>query len=109
MVPAEKLLKEMFGFKGTTPGSMPGLAAGALVMSATRSLFGKAPKSNNSLGNGSGKGSEGNMQAPNKIESAKPWGNNELLSFVSAPLFPLVGGTALFSIVACSLLSVSVC
>lgn len=78
MVPAEKLLKEMFGFKGTTPGSMPGLAAGALVMSATRSLFGKAPKSNNSLGNGSGKGSEGNMQAPNKIESAKPWGNNEL-------------------------------
>ena len=78
MVPAEKLLKEMFGFKGTTPGSMPGLAAGALVMSATRSLFGRAPKSNNSLGNGSGKGSDGNGEVPNKIESAKPWGNNNL-------------------------------
>lgn len=78
MVPAEKLLKEMFGFKGTTPGSMPGLAAGALVMSATRSLFGRAPKSNNSSGNISGKGSDGKVEAPNKIESAKPWGNNEL-------------------------------
>ena len=78
MVPAEKLLKEMFGFKGKTPGSMPGLAAGALVMSATKSLFGRAPKSNNSLGNGSGKGSDGNGEVPNKIESAKPWGNNNL-------------------------------
>ena len=78
MVPAEKLLKEMFGFKGTTPGSMPGLAAGALVMTATRSLFGRAPKSNNSLGNGSNRGADEKGEVPNKIESANPWRNNEL-------------------------------
>lgn len=76
MVPAEKLLKEMFGFKGSTPGSMPGLAAGALVMSATKSLFGRAPKSNSSIGNGAGgKENADNSNIPNKIDSPNPWKN----------------------------------
>ena len=44
MVPAEKLLKQMFGFKGSTPGSIPGLATGAFLIHATRRLFDKGPK-----------------------------------------------------------------
>ena len=75
MIPAEKLLKEMFGFKGTTPGSISGLAAGAMIMGATKSLFSRAPKSNPALGKASGNGTDSNdnSSVPNKTKSANPW------------------------------------
>ena len=44
MTPFEKLLKQMFGFRGETPGSLPGMAAGALMMGASHRIFGKPPK-----------------------------------------------------------------
>lgn len=43
LVPAEKLIRQMFGFKGNTPGMLPGPAGAALVMSGMRMLLGKAP------------------------------------------------------------------
>ena len=64
MLPAEKLLKAMFGFKGQTPGAIPGLAAGALVMTATRKLFGLGQSGGSSSSN---KGSKsGNDEAESK-------------------------------------------
>lgn len=76
MVPAEKLVKSMFGFKGETPGAIPGLAAGALMMHATRKLFGTPPKSSNSSGSqGSGKGEDSDV--PIKINSPKPYSNTK--------------------------------
>ena len=79
MVPAEKLVKAMFGFKGQTPGSMPGLAAGALMMHATRNLFGKLPKP---IGSSDGKGdrSDNNTSVPTKTNSPRPWNNKDLFS-----------------------------
>ena len=79
MVPAEKLIKAMFGFKGQTPGAMPGVAAGALMMHATRKLFGSPPKPSNlhSSSNG-GSGSGNDSDVPTKINSPKPYGNNNL-------------------------------
>ena len=75
MIPAEKLLKEMFGFKGTTPGSISGFAAGAMIMGATKSLFSRAPKSNPSLGKASGNGADSNdnSSVPSKTKSVNPW------------------------------------
>ena len=52
MLPAEKLLKAMFGFKGQTPGAMPGLAAGALMMTAARNIFNGNKSSGGSSGSG---------------------------------------------------------
>ena len=43
LVPAEKLIRQMFGFKGNTPGFLPGAAGAALVMSGMKNLLGKAP------------------------------------------------------------------
>jgi hypothetical protein len=50
---SEKLLRQMFGFKGSTPGSVPSAAGGALMMGGMRKLLGLGPKeknSNNSAG-----------------------------------------------------------
>ena len=46
LVPAEKLFKQMFGFKGNTPGSVPGGAGGALMMEGFRALTGWGPQWN---------------------------------------------------------------
>ena len=81
MVPAEKLIKAMFGFKGQTPGAMPGVAAGALMMHATRKLFGNPPKSSNASNsqNGEGKSDSGDdNDLPVKTNFPKPYGNENL-------------------------------
>lgn len=59
MVPLEKLLKQMFGFRGETPGSLPGMATGALMMEASQRIFGKPPKG---MGGGNGSNSSGTSQ-----------------------------------------------
>ena len=43
LVPAEKLIRQMFGFKGNTPGLLPGAAGAALVMTGMKNLLAKAP------------------------------------------------------------------
>lgn len=45
LVPAEKLIRQMFGFKGNTPGFVPGAAGAALMMSGISKVLGnpKAP------------------------------------------------------------------
>ena len=65
MVPAEKLLKAMFGFKGQTPGSMPGVATAALMMNVTKRLFEKSPKS----GGNNGTSSKGDDQELKPIQT----------------------------------------
>ena len=43
LVPAEKLIRQMFGFKGNTPGLLPGPAGAALIMTGMKNLLAKAP------------------------------------------------------------------
>ena len=43
LVPAEKLIRQMFGFKGNTPGMLPGPAGAALIMTGMKGLLGRAP------------------------------------------------------------------
>ena len=43
LVPAEGLIRQMFGFKGNTPGKVPGAAGAALMFSGFKSLLSKAP------------------------------------------------------------------
>lgn len=59
MTPFEKLLKQMFGFRGETPGSLPGMATGALMMEASHRIFGKPPKG---MGGDNGSNSSGTSQ-----------------------------------------------
>ena len=59
MTPFEKLLKQMFGFRGETPGSLPGMATGALMMGASHRIFGKPPKG---MGGDNGSNSSGTSQ-----------------------------------------------
>lgn len=66
MIPFEKLLKQMFGFRGETPGAIPGMAAGALMMEASHRIFGKPPKG---LGGGKGSNKSGN---DGKDDDVKP-------------------------------------
>lgn len=75
MVPAEKLVKEMFGFKGSTPGAMPGMATGALMMGAARNIFGRTPKSGDGA---NGKGGSDENSPPVKVHSASPYDNSNL-------------------------------
>ena len=77
MVPAEKLIKAMFGFKGQTPGSMPGVAAGALMMHATRKLFGNPPKQPGESANNNGGGKEP------KIDDGAPGATQRVKGFNS--------------------------
>ena len=65
----------MFGFKGQTPGSIPGLAAGALMMHATRSLFGGAK--NAVAGGKGGSGSSGSNSDNIKFSPDKGDGYND--------------------------------
>ena len=44
LLPFEKLLKQMFGFKGTTPGSFGDVVGAGVIMNGMKSLLGKAPK-----------------------------------------------------------------
>ena len=101
MVPAEKLLKQMFGFKGNTPGSVPGVAGGVLMMEGLKKLTGwgpgprgKRPKSdesaqkedsnNNSIKTKSvdaygimGAGADGDNNSVNDNENNGVLGNND--------------------------------
>ena len=86
MVPAEKLIKTMFGFKGQTPGSLPGLAAGAMMMHATKRLFENVPRANHPDGHGGDGGSGRDENAPPKINSLKPHENNTLFNGNSTAL-----------------------
>lgn len=44
LVPAEKLVRQMFGFKGSTPGFFAGAAGSAMIMSGLNRLLHKPPK-----------------------------------------------------------------
>ena len=67
MIPFEKLLKQMFGFRGETPGAIPGMAAGALMMEASHRIFGRPPRG---PGGGGGPNNPGNAggEEPNQIK-----------------------------------------
>lgn len=78
MVPAEKLVKEMFGFKGSTPGAMPGMATGALMMGAARNIFGKTPKSSGGADGNGGSNSGNGSEPPGKLHSANTYNNRGL-------------------------------
>ena len=87
MTPFEKLLKQMFGFRGETPGSLPGMAAGALMMGASHRIFGKPPK-------GLGGGNESNKSRndgrdddvrPIKMKDVDTSGGNLIGSGSGAP------------------------
>ena len=87
MTPFEKLLKQMFGFRGETPGSLPGMAAGALMMGASQRIFGRHPKglggengSNNSRNNG-----ENDDGKPIKMKDVDTSGGNLIGSGSGAP------------------------
>ena len=87
MTPFEKLLKQMFGFRGETPGSLPGIAAGALMMGASQRIFGRHPKglggengSNNSRNNG-----ENDDGKPIKMKDVDTSGGNLIGSGRGAP------------------------
>ena len=87
MTPFEKLLKQMFGFRGETPGSLPGIAAGALMMGASQRIFGRHPKglggengSNNSRNNG-----ENDDGKPIKMKDVDTSGGNLIGSGSGAP------------------------
>ena len=87
MTPFEKLLKQMFGFRGKTPGSLPGMAAGALMMGASQRIFGRHPKglggengSNNSRNNG-----ENDDGKPIKMKDVDTSGGNLIGSGSGAP------------------------
>ena len=55
LVPAEKLIKEMFGIKSSTPvGTLGAAAGGAVVMSMLNKMKGKPPKGEGKDGSGSG-------------------------------------------------------
>lgn len=43
MVPAEKLIRSMFGFKGETPGFFSGAAGAGIMMGLTQRLLGRKP------------------------------------------------------------------
>lgn len=70
MVPAEKLLKAMFGFKGQTPGSMPGVATAALMMEGTRRLLGGKPPKGGMGSSSSSNKESGDEKSAQKIRSA---------------------------------------
>ena len=84
MVPLEKLLKQMFGFRGETPGSLPGMAAGALMMGASQRIFGRHPKG---LGGGNGSNKSGNDDdvKPIKMKDVDTSGGNLIGSGRGAP------------------------
>ena len=55
LVPAEKLIKEMFGIKSSTPvGTLGAAAGGAMVMSMLNKMKAKPPKGEGKDGSGSG-------------------------------------------------------
>ena len=84
MIPFEKLLKQMFGFRGETPGSLPGMAAGALMMGASHRIFGKPPKG---LGGGNESNKSGNDDdvKPIKMKDVDTSGGNLIGSGRGAP------------------------
>ena len=58
MIPAEKFLRKMFNFeKANTPGMLGGMAGGALMMNAVKSIMG--PKGSGKKGGSGGSGSSG--------------------------------------------------
>ena len=84
MIPFEKLLKQMFGFRGETPGAIPGMATGALMMEASHRIFGKPPKG---LGGGNESNKSGNDDdvKPIKMKDVDTSGGNLIGSGRGAP------------------------
>lgn len=80
-IPAEKLVRSMFDFKGQTPGAMPGMAAGALMMNGVNRLLGKGPRGGrpHEGGNDSVKGGS-EEQSKIKTKSSDPYGDSELFN-----------------------------
>ena len=68
MIPAEKLLRSLFGFeKASTPGALGGAAAAGLMMSGVNKLVGmasKGPKGSKGEGGSGSRGSSSDNDAP---------------------------------------------
>ncbi len=75
MIPAEKFLRKMFNFeKASTPGMLGGMAGGALMMNAVKSIMGpKGPGKKGGSGGSGGSGESGGkkprMHAPDNPDN----------------------------------------